>query len=37
MIDQANWILAEMRDKRIVWWRTCRSEAEALAAAGLSE
>jgi len=37
MIDQASWIPVETRDKKILWWRNCRSEAEALEAAGLRE
>jgi hypothetical protein len=37
MIEQVSWILAEWRDERVVWWCTCRSEAEALEAAGLRE
>jgi hypothetical protein len=36
-IEQVNWILGEMRDGRILWWRTFRSEAEALEASGLRE
>jgi ketosteroid isomerase-like protein len=35
MIEQVSWILAEWRDERVVWWCTCRSEAEALEAARL--
>jgi ketosteroid isomerase-like protein len=34
-IEQVNWILGEMRDGLIVWWRTFRSEADALEASGL--
>jgi hypothetical protein len=37
MIEQVSWILAEWLDERVVWWCTCRSEAEALEAAGLRE
>ena len=37
MIEQVSWILAEWRDERVVWWCHCRSEAEALEAAGLRE
>src|SRR5262245_30570242 len=37
MVEQLNWILAEMRDGRVVWWRTFRTEPEALDAAGLRE
>ena len=37
MIEQVSWILAEWRDERVVWWCNCRSEAEALEAAGLRE
>ena len=37
VIAQVNWILAEIRNGRILWWRTFRTEAEALEAAGLRE
>jgi ketosteroid isomerase-like protein len=36
-IEQKMWLVAERRDDKIVWWRTCGSEAEALEAVGLSE
>jgi len=35
--EQAYWQVAEWRDKKIVWWRGFRCEAEALEAAGLRE
>ena len=35
MVEQVSWILAEMRDEKIVWWCHCRTEAAALEAAGL--
>jgi ketosteroid isomerase-like protein len=37
MIDQVNWILAEIRDGRVIWWGTFHTEAEALEAAALRE
>jgi hypothetical protein len=37
MVDQVSWILVEMRDGRVAWWCHCRSEADALEAAGLRE
>lgn len=36
MIDEVNWVLAEIRNGRAIWWGTFRTEAEALEAAGLS-
>jgi ketosteroid isomerase-like protein len=36
-IEQRLWLVAERRDRKVVWWRTCRSEAEALEAVGLRE
>jgi len=32
--EQVVWQLAEWRDRRIAWWRSFRTEAEALGAAG---
>jgi hypothetical protein len=37
VVEQVNWILAEIRDGRVVGWGTFRSEAEAPEAAGLRE
>ena len=37
MIDQEVWILAEIRNGRVIWWGTFRTEADALAAVGLRE
>ena len=37
MIDQLSWVLSEIRNGRVIWWGTFRTEAEALEAAGLSE
>ena len=37
MIDQLSWVLSEIRDGRVIWWGTFRTEREALEAAGLSE
>jgi hypothetical protein len=34
MIDQVSWILAEIRNGRVIWWGTFRTEADALEAAG---
>jgi hypothetical protein len=36
-MKQTNWDVTEWRDKKAIWWRTFRIEAEALEAAGLSE
>jgi ketosteroid isomerase-like protein len=36
-VPQAFWQAAEMRDRKIVWWKFCRTRAEALEAVGLSE
>jgi ketosteroid isomerase-like protein len=35
--DETNWQIGEWRHGKCRRWRTCRSEAEALEAAGLSE
>jgi ketosteroid isomerase-like protein len=37
VIEQRLWLVAQRRDGKAVWWRTCRSEAEALEAVGLRE
>ena len=36
-MEQTNWDVAQWRDKKVIWWRAFRTEAEALKAAGLSE
>jgi hypothetical protein len=36
-VDQTNWDVAEWRDRKVIWWRACRTEAEALQAARLRE
>ncbi len=36
-MDQTDWQAARWRNRKIIWWRTFRSEAEAREAAGLSE
>lgn len=36
-IDQRLWQVAEWRDKKVVRWRNCATEAEALEAVGLWE
>ena len=36
-MEQTNWQATEWREKKAIWWRTFRSEAEALEAAGLRE
>jgi ketosteroid isomerase-like protein len=35
--EDAIWVASRLRDGKVVWWQTCESEAEALAAAGLKE
>jgi ketosteroid isomerase-like protein len=35
--EQTAWLVTEWRDKKAIWWRAVRSEAEALEAAGLRE
>jgi hypothetical protein len=35
--EQKSWVVTEWRDKKTIWWCVCRSEAEALEAAGLRE
>jgi ketosteroid isomerase-like protein len=34
-MEETSWVVAECRDKKCIRWRTIRSEAEALEAAGL--
>ncbi len=36
-VPQNMWMAWRVRDGQLVWWMTCRTEAEALKAAGLSE
>ena len=36
-MEQTNWDVTEWRDKKAIWWRACRTEAEALEAARLRE
>jgi ketosteroid isomerase-like protein len=36
-MEQTDWQATKWRHKKAIWWRTFRSEAEALEAAGLSE
>ena len=36
-MDQTNWDVAVWRDKKVIWWRAFRTEAEALEAAGLRD
>src|SRR5215211_6708933 len=36
-LEQDFWQAARVRDGKIVWWKFCRTEAEALEAVGLSE
>lgn len=36
-MKQTNWDVTEWRDKKAIWWRTFRTEAEALEAVGLRE
>jgi ketosteroid isomerase-like protein len=35
--EETLWAVSEWRHGKVVWWQTCRSEADALEAAGLSE
>ena len=37
LVEQNIWQVAEWRDRKLVWWRSCASEQEALEAAGLRE
>jgi ketosteroid isomerase-like protein len=37
MFDETFWQAVKVRDGLVTWWETCRSEAEALEAAGLRE
>jgi ketosteroid isomerase-like protein len=36
-IEQRFWLVAKWRNRKVVWWQTFRSEAEALEAVGLRE
>ena len=36
-VEQRLWVVGRWRSRRIIWWRTFRSEAEALEAVGLRE
>lgn len=36
-LEQEFWQAARVNNGRVVWWKFCRTEAEALKAAGLSE
>ena len=36
-VPQTMWMAWKVRNGKVVWWRTCRTEADALEAAGLSE
>jgi ketosteroid isomerase-like protein len=36
-VEETTWFAIEWRHDKVIWWRTFRSEAEALEAAGLSE
>jgi ketosteroid isomerase-like protein len=36
-VEQKLWLVGEWRNRKVVWWQTFRSEAEALEAAGLRE
>jgi hypothetical protein len=36
-LEQRVWLLAGWRDRKVIWWRTYGTEAEALEAVGLSE
>ena len=36
-VEQSLWLVGEWRNRKVVWWHTFRSEAEALEAAGLRE
>ena len=36
-VPQSMWIALRVRDGQLVWWKTWRTETEALEAAGLSE
>jgi ketosteroid isomerase-like protein len=36
-VEQTVWQIAEWRDRKVVWWRSCASESEALEAVGLRE
>jgi ketosteroid isomerase-like protein len=36
-VEQRLWQVAEWRDRKVIWWQTFRTEAEALEAAALRE
>jgi ketosteroid isomerase-like protein len=36
-VEQRLWLVGEWRDRKVVWWHTFRTEAEALEAAALRE
>jgi ketosteroid isomerase-like protein len=36
-VEQRLWLVGEWRNRKVVWWHTFRSEAEALEAVGLRE
>ncbi len=36
-VEERLWIVAEWRDRKVVWWRTFQRETEALEAVGLRE
>jgi ketosteroid isomerase-like protein len=36
-VDQRLWLVGEWRNRKVVWWRTFRSEEEALEAVGMRE
>ena len=37
MIDQVSWVMAEVRNGRVIWWGTFRTEPEAVEAVGLRD
>jgi ketosteroid isomerase-like protein len=36
-VQQELWLVTKWRDGKVVWWRSCETQAEALEAAGLRE
>jgi len=36
-VEQRIWLVGEWRDRKVIWWHTFRSEAEALEAVALRE
>jgi ketosteroid isomerase-like protein len=36
-VEETIWLVVEWHHNKVIWWRTFRSQAEALEAAGLSE